>query len=1412
MLPQRRLRDCFAGEYIRSSAVVGAVVAADAMMSGGDGQPETLGGVTVTLGGEHAMGESAETDMNGGFAFTGLRAGTYTVTISGFPEDVSFETLSMDVEVEVGEVGNADFTGHFIRTSAVAGQVIIEGEGLAGVTVTLAGGPADESYTSMTDAEGMYSFAELRPGSYTISISDFDSRDYEFASTSQDVSVNLDETGTVSFTGVLLRTSGIAGRVSVEGMGLDGITVTLSMADAEDMTTMTADGGQYAFAGLAAGDYTVSIAVESDAYVFESMSMDVTVADDESKLASFDGMHARTSSVSGMLFIDEAMKNDMHDEGEHPLTRAGFPVALVGPGVNEQRTAVTDENGQFTFPGLRSGAYQLVALVDGTVGATLAAGDLAFGGAVTGYSFDLGVGEAKSQNLPFDITHTTINVAVTLKGGDHRGDPVPGAMVDFYADADGETKVASGMTEAGEQGVYASIKVARAGVSDHTVHMAISSDDYFVDPTAGMQAVTWNPQSFAHPAPGSDPAAVLNDADIVNLNVEVAVSGATVTRGDMGGEALDGWPISVMMGEGDDAEAVEGAPEELDDMGMASFEYAVGADALPAMFSFAVTEEEVDGEMIASEAVDYTHTGLSMAGGEVALEASFATQTLMAYVHHERDQVMGYTGEALLGGDQRVSGMVDIEVRQIASSGRAVKFDDADSVKIKQGTGDDAGVWTFSNVPAAAKVLVIATPAEDTNVRIIGDDEVAAYGDDANVSGGLFGENGGWSSTVEVPSFAFVHTYAVDGQVWKNGVEMEEFGDGFVMHLFEDDDPVAEPGVMVSLDAVEGQNLAGERDSHTTTEENDKNTDVDDTKEFDFGRMADGAYRLGVSANWMAMAGGEKLDALFELSGVVDDDGDLNIDVTPATGIVYGRVMGKSDGLPLKGVNVNVNGADAAAMTDEHGRYIVEGFGKKRNKDKKDALIVTMSHKGVVQTDTVEQAFAANDPKLVSDREFEGAAQVATISGKVTEAGSDRGLGGVEIMVDGDGVELHNPNAKSRGSKTNDIYKTRADGTYSVEVSGAPKAPGSVSVTVTPMAKETTFTPSSHTVAISAGTPAPSRHFTAFDYATITGIIRDGDNKGVRYIKVEAQQNGTAVEDCETCSYITGSTGSFSLRVPHGTYEINLPEAASGYEFRQKKDTDPVVTTVAVGSVAPGESRSLGTIWATRNNNPVAPVFTSSAAFNVPEYEEEIGKITAVDPANPDADITFTATGGDDRDLFTVVTVAGQGQLAWADGQRPRYAKGNKYAVEVTASSAEGGTETQDITVTITDVAEHKVTFKFDPDEISERSDTTEVTATVNRAFEKTVSVRVIFVDENGVEVTNGFEVIGNPTLFFVRGSTKSEGSLRVRSINDDAAGDKMITVTGNETAFEMDNGFIPFQFVGDELTIESDDVGDSGS
>ena len=834
----------FAGEYIRSSAVVGNVVAADAMMSGGDGQPETLAGVTVTLDGEHAMGEIMETGMDGGFAFTGLRAGTYTVTISDFPEDVSFETVSVEVEVDVGEVGQADFTGHYIRTSAVEGEVIIDGEGLAGVTVTLVGGPSDENFTMMTDADGMYRFEDLRPGDYTVSISDFDTRDYEFAATSQDVSVDLDETGTVSFTGVLLRTSGISGRVSVEGMGLDGIAVTLS--GAADASTMTDAGGQYSFAGLAAGDYTVTIAVESAAYVFDAMSMDRTVGDDESAIVNFEGQHARTASVAGQLFLDELDKNDMMDAGEHPLPAAGVPVALVGPGVNEQEIRVTNDQGQFSFTGKRAGSYQLVVPIDATVAAALAANDVAYGGPGTGYAFDLGVGERKMQAVPFDITHTTVNFSVSLRSGDDMGDALPGAMVMLSSGESGTT---------GDDGSVA-IKVARSGVDGNTVQASVSHDDY----AAGddMTDVTWDPQMFTVDAANSN--------DIVNLNVDVSISGATVMTDYGGGEPLAGWAISVMSGD----DAVEGAPTMLGDDGSVPFTTTV--ESVPASFTFTAADDQDDdldgGEMYEASGGGYTHTGLKVAGAMDAdpIVVTYTTQTLKVYVHHELDQVRGYTGN-VGHGDVRKSGLVDLEVRQASGNdGRFTSPIPNDDWDARANTSDDKGEYTFAHLPTDMDIVVHATARDDYMLLDLHGLDTYRNMAENGIMGGAFGAMGGFGHTVTLcplteveptgqdfgkcGSFAVVSTHNVSGLVWKRSVATSGAG-------FKTTDPARVPGTEVSLDPVEGKNLAGVGRDFTTAKSNDPTTPLDERVAFDFGTMAAGAYELGLPDGWRARLGGK---------------------------------------------------------------------------------------------------------------------------------------------------------------------------------------------------------------------------------------------------------------------------------------------------------------------------------------------------------------------------------------------------------------------------------------------------------------------------------------------------------------------------------------------------------------------------
>ena len=78
-------------------------------------------------------------------------------------------------------------------------------------------------------------------------------------------------------------------------------------------TTMTANGGQYAFAGLAEGTYVLNMTnPDADAYIFEDDTRPtIVLGDAESNITNFEGTHTRTASISGMLFIDEVMQDNM---------------------------------------------------------------------------------------------------------------------------------------------------------------------------------------------------------------------------------------------------------------------------------------------------------------------------------------------------------------------------------------------------------------------------------------------------------------------------------------------------------------------------------------------------------------------------------------------------------------------------------------------------------------------------------------------------------------------------------------------------------------------------------------------------------------------------------------------------------------------------------------------------------------------------------------------------------------------------------------------------------------------------------------------------------------------------------------------------------------------------------------------
>ncbi len=152
-------------------------------------------GITVSL----SSGGSATTDGSGNYSFANVAAGAYTVTISDFPTDVTFSSTSKAAAIQTaGQTVPVDFSGSFIRTSSIVGNVSAGGSGIAGVSVAATGPGGTQN--KVTDANGNYTVTGLRAGSYTVVITDIPDG-YTFATTTKTVTVGVGATEQAQFTG-----------------------------------------------------------------------------------------------------------------------------------------------------------------------------------------------------------------------------------------------------------------------------------------------------------------------------------------------------------------------------------------------------------------------------------------------------------------------------------------------------------------------------------------------------------------------------------------------------------------------------------------------------------------------------------------------------------------------------------------------------------------------------------------------------------------------------------------------------------------------------------------------------------------------------------------------------------------------------------------------------------------------------------------------------------------------------------------------------------------------------------------------------------------------------------------------------------------------------------------------------------
>ena len=192
----------FDGAYVRTSAILGSVAVAGV---GG------IAGVNVSI-----SGASMQTDAAGQYSFSGLRAGDYTVSISGFDGSMyAFTSTSQAVTVGVGESEVVSFSGQLQTTARVFGEMFIDENVkndvfdstedalmVAGVSIELEISPGNTMVVE-TDANGAFEFADLTPGTFKVTI---DGGDADIPATVQFggsssvlVTVTVGATGVVNF-------------------------------------------------------------------------------------------------------------------------------------------------------------------------------------------------------------------------------------------------------------------------------------------------------------------------------------------------------------------------------------------------------------------------------------------------------------------------------------------------------------------------------------------------------------------------------------------------------------------------------------------------------------------------------------------------------------------------------------------------------------------------------------------------------------------------------------------------------------------------------------------------------------------------------------------------------------------------------------------------------------------------------------------------------------------------------------------------------------------------------------------------------------------------------------------------------------------------------------------------------------
>lgn len=344
-------------------------------------------------------------DANGYYEFTGIPAGTYTLSEaqpSNYADGLetagtsggSTNSATFGSNINQNQISNINITSGVNSTSnnfgeravTITGNIFIDPQRdginsgseapLSGVTINLIQNGTIIA-TIVTDANGNYQFSDLASGTYTIE--EVQPVGYGSSSpNSVNVSISAGSNQVINFGETL---SSIAGNVFIDANNdgvfqntetpIGDVTINLTGTDAKggtvSLSTKTLANGKFIFSNLIAGTYNlteVQPTKYADGIDKLGSSSGTLVNDGMNNINLIGGIDAidynfgeHGQSVSGKVY-DDRNHNGVNDANDAPI--AGVKIELYTIDGILIATTYTDANGQYSFGEIVAGSYKIV--------------------------------------------------------------------------------------------------------------------------------------------------------------------------------------------------------------------------------------------------------------------------------------------------------------------------------------------------------------------------------------------------------------------------------------------------------------------------------------------------------------------------------------------------------------------------------------------------------------------------------------------------------------------------------------------------------------------------------------------------------------------------------------------------------------------------------------------------------------------------------------------------------------------------------------------------------------------------------------------------------------------------------------------------------------------------------------------